>query len=147
MCNAVLLPYSQKTVIHTVNADVSRLDITWMLCFLPQSCHEMIDQLFKNKIHLVGFTALVVAVIMVRRWNVTHLSVTFTYRAWHLSLRQQNTFYFIHVCHILICVAGLICISMGSQYWILYVICWCCSVGLFLPHVDTYCTSAARKWH
>lgn len=37
--------------------------------FALQSCHDRINELFHDKIYLIGIAALVVAVIMVRTWT------------------------------------------------------------------------------
>uniref|UniRef100_A0A3Q2CJW1 Tetraspanin n=1 Tax=Cyprinodon variegatus TaxID=28743 RepID=A0A3Q2CJW1_CYPVA len=41
------------------------LILTSVTCFLLQSCHQKINELFSEKIYLVGIVALVVAVIMI----------------------------------------------------------------------------------
>lgn len=59
-----------------------KADINYMLCcFSLQSCHHRIQELFSDKIYLIGIAALAVAVIMVRTWSCTsqtsNLSITF----------------------------------------------------------------------
>lgn len=55
---------------QVVLSTLEQISILCFDCFPLQSCHQRIDELFSDKIYLIGIAALVVAVIMVR--TTTH---------------------------------------------------------------------------
>lgn len=56
--------------IKVVLSTLEQISILCFDCFPLQSCHNRIEELFSDKIYLIGIAALVVAVIMVR--TTTH---------------------------------------------------------------------------
>lgn len=66
-----------RGVCKNVKQQESRMHSLWSpvggvfecFVFALQSCHDRINELFHDKIYLIGIAALVVAVIMVRTWT------------------------------------------------------------------------------
>lgn len=62
--------------------------------FALQSCHQRINELFHDKIYLIGIAALVVAVIMVRTWTSHSAAVRKCAEGWGAALIVSA--YFVH---------------------------------------------------